>query len=348
MVVSSPFSVWRYRVYGLSLVCDFELPELSPPLDETDGKDTPADIIIELGAFLFPDDVKRDFASGAMPGHGLTFGEQQSQLFFARVGRFTASEGRHILVEPLEGLRASTWRLPLLGAVLALLLEQRGLFVLHAGAVDMGGFAAAFLGDKGQGKSTLNAAMAVAGFPLFSDDAVALEWADAESDTFPTALCGFAQIKLVPDAVRAVLDTEPLDLDLVAPDVEEIDKRSFMAPLAMQPLPLRHLFVLTSLEEEVAEAGQEKIEVALAPIETPEGVILRVLAPQEALLHLIPHTFGCRFGDLYLQGERKITHFRACAHLVSRCQVWELSRRRDLALLPATVAAITRFAALAT
>jgi len=221
-------------------------------------------------------------------------------------------------------------------------LEQRGLFVLHAGAVDMGGSAAAFLGDKGQGKSTLNAAMATAGFSLLSEDAVALQWSDDEKHTVPTALCGFAQVKLVPDAVRAVLNTEPEELALVAPQVENMDKRSFMAPMAKQPLPLRDLFILTSLDD---EANIERPKPFSPSYETPEGVEIRLLSPQEALLHLIPHTFGFRFGDLYLQGERKTTHFRACARLVSSCRVWELSRRRDLALLPATVATLARLVA---
>lgn len=318
----------RYYAYGLTFASDFLLPELPaiPPAQASKADTTP-DVVIELGAALSLEFVKNAAAEGAPLENSLRFSAQSARLLYSGVGRFTVSEGRHVLVEPLEGRGPSTLRLPLLGAVLALLLEQRGLFVLHAGAVDMGGFAAAFLGDKGQGKSTLNAALARAGYPLFSDDVVALSWPDASELKFPLTLCGFAQIKLVPDAVRAVLDAEPADWPAVAPELAEVDKRSFSAPLAAHPLPLRHLFILSSLDEE--DEGAEEVR-------------LRALTPQDALLHLMPHTFAARFGEFYLKDERRKTHFMQCARVVRECQVWELARRRDLALLPSTLESIAR------
>jgi hypothetical protein len=182
------------------------------------------------------------------------------------------------------------------------------------------------MGEKGQGKSTLNAALSCAGYPLLSDDVVALTWSAAPTMDSPLALSGFAQIKLVPDAVRAVLGGESADWPAVAPELAEVDKRSFTAPLAEKALPLRHVFVLSSLDAD----------------DSGEDVRLRLLSPQEALIHLMPHTFGARFGELYLKEERKKTHFRQCARLVNECQVWELARRRDLKLLPATIDAIAR------
>lgn len=318
----------RYYAYGLCFASDFALPELSAalPVPASESHAAP-DVVIELGSAITLDFVRSVTAEGAPLENSLDFSARRAQLLYSGVGRFTITDGRHILVEPLEETGASTWRLPLLGSVLALLLEQRGMFVLHAGAVDMGDFAAAFLGEKGQGKSTLNAALSCAGYPLLNDDVVALTWPGAPKTGFPIVLPGFAQIKLVPDAVRAVLGSDPADYPSVAPELSEFfEKRSFQAPLATNALPLHHLLVLSSLDAD----------------DSGEDVRLRPLSPQEALIQLIPHTFAARFGELYLKEERKKNHFRHCARLVSECQVWELARRRDLTLLPATIDAIAR------
>ena len=314
----------RHQSHGLTFACDFNLPELLRASD-----DQPPHVVIQVGDYISSEVVRSAGSPNFVLENVIDFQVGESSLFFSEVGRFTVTQGRHILIEPLQGTNPSTWRLPLLGSILALLLEQRGLFVLHAGAVDMGGFAAAFLGEKGQGKSTLNAALASAGYPLFADDVVALTWPD-DKQPYPLTLCGFAQIKLVPDAVRGVLQSEPGTLPAVAPELAEVDKRSFMAPLAVRPAPLRHLFVLSSLPDEIQDEVQD------------EGFQLRALTPQEALLQIMPHTFGARFGEMYLKDERKKAHFRQCARVVNECQVWELARRRDLALLPATIAAIAR------
>lgn len=339
-IVTSSRAVSCYQAYGLTFVCDFALPELTAVDKSQMPLGVVPDVVIQVGQFLSPAEVQLATAPGAAFEDVTRFEAHQSSLLFSDVGRFTITGGRHILVEPLEGRGASTWRLPLLGPVLALLLEQRGLFVLHAGAVEMGGVAVAFLGEKGQGKSTLNAAFASAGYPLFSDDVVALTWPESHNSTaFPLALSGFAQIKLVPDAVRAVLRGAPSDWPAVAPELSEVDKRVFMAPLAAHPRPLRHLFVLASLDEDHKEDEHKADSVSAAE---DEAVRLRALTPQQALIHLMPHTFAARFGDLYLKDGRKRTHFTQCVRVVRECRVWELARRRDLNLLPSTIDKVAR------
>ena len=341
--MASSFSNSLYQAYGLTLCSEFALPELPVAPDSN----SPPDVFIELGTCLKTAPVDNLGRPEAGLGKSHAFETGKAMLFFSSVGRFTVTDGRHILVEPLEGLGPSSWRLPLLGSVLALLLEQRDFFVLHAGALDMGGFAAAFLGRKGQGKSTLNAALSVAGYPLLSDDVVALRWHDFsnlplgnhqqnsnDDQTQPLVWPGFSQVKLRPDATRAVLKEEG-NWPAVAPELVQspFSKISFPAPLATRPLPLRHLFVLASLPDMESPLRNEAVG---------ENVRLRRLAPQEAFFQLLPNTYGARFGESYLKDARKKTHFAACARLVRECQIWELARRRDLALLPSTLEAIAQ------
>ena len=61
-------------------------------------------------------------------------------------------------------------RLFLLGSVWGALALQRGLLPLHASAVGRGRTVHAFTGPPGAGKSTLAAALAARGYPLFTDD----------------------------------------------------------------------------------------------------------------------------------------------------------------------------------
>jgi hypothetical protein len=62
-----------------------------------------------------------------------------------------------------------------LGIVIAFLLEQRRIPVLHAAGVSVDNQAVAFLAHSRQGKSTLAASFVEAGFPLFSDDMLPIE-----------------------------------------------------------------------------------------------------------------------------------------------------------------------------
>ena len=328
---------WHYRAYDLHIASDFELPELCAWPGAT--ADAP-DVTIILGAML--EGEKLEEAHRAE--QELKWGERQSCLYF-QIARFTVSDGNHVLVEPVEGYGPAAWRVPLLGSVLAALLEQRGLFALHAGALIFDNGAAAFLGDKGQGKSTLNAALSHAGFPLLNDDVTALqmpEGATGEAKGAPCALPGFSQVKLRPDAVRAATGTDPDQWHFVAPEIAELDKRAFQAPLAQTSAPLRALFVLHSAPDEAVpdEAATGTAQTIADSAEN--GLRLRRLSAQEALAQLIPHTFGARFGAGYLEGTRRKAHFLDCARLVNLCPVWELTRPRDLALLPATIDLIAR------
>ncbi|BCM90920.1 hypothetical protein IAD21_02783 [Abditibacteriota bacterium] len=309
--------------YGLRIASDFPLSDLptSPPTDRPDVR-------IELAGTLLRSEIERLVTIDSPIENVLSFEQAFSRVLFTEVGRFTVRGGTHVLVEPIEGTSASSWRLPLLGSILALLLEQRTLLALHAGAVEMSGpdgtpIACAFAGEKGQGKSTLGASLSLAGFPLLCDDVLGLEIPSNRSNP-PIARVGFGGIKLVPDAVRAILNIAPEELPHVSPELSdgaELDKRYFVAPLAQAERPLRHVFLLASHEADPHR----------------DDITLRSLAPQEALALLLPHTFAARWGELYLKGAVRSAHFKACAQVVASCHIWELSRRRDLKLLPQTI-----------
>jgi hypothetical protein len=63
----------------------------------------------------------------------------------------------------------------LTGSVVAYLLSADGHLVLHASAVEVGGAALAFVGQSGQGKTTMATLMCAAGYPLVADDLLPVE-----------------------------------------------------------------------------------------------------------------------------------------------------------------------------
>lgn len=278
--------VSMYRGYGLTIQSALRLPELL-----TEAKQPP-DVVIRF------DTIRQQ---------QLAPGPCEDYLSWESVGRFLVREGREILIQPAPGVDEATVRLPLLGSVLATLLRQRGYLVLHGSAVVVGDGAAVFLANKGCGKSTLAATMYRLGCQIIADDVVALDLSSLDG---PQVLPGFPQLKLWPDAVRA-LGGSPSDLPCLAPDYE---KRAWVARdrFCRERVPLRRVNVL-----------------AIGP-----ELESRRLRPQDALQQVIAHSYFARLGNQALQGTDGAKHFRDCAGVVRSVAVNVLQRPPDLGLLP--------------
>ena len=89
----------------------------------------------------------------------------------------------------------------IVGPGLGVLLHRRGRLALHGSAVDVGGRAVVFLGQKGAGKSTTAAALLDRGHALLTDDLVAI---GHDAAGRPTVLPGPSQMKLWPASAEAV------------------------------------------------------------------------------------------------------------------------------------------------
>ena len=111
------------------------------------------------------------------------------------------SDARTIEFRPLEHATQHTLTTYLLGQVLSFSLLSFGCEPLHATAVVVDGSAVAFLGDCGDGKSTLGAAFLARGYPLLTDDVLALQF----DRTGVIAHAGPARLKLFPSVARSLL-----------------------------------------------------------------------------------------------------------------------------------------------
>jgi hypothetical protein len=72
------------------------------------------------------------------------------------------------------------------GTVVAYLLSADGQLVLHASAVEVNGSALAFVGQSGQGKTTMATLMCAEGYPLVADDLLPVEARAPEVVCFPS------------------------------------------------------------------------------------------------------------------------------------------------------------------
>jgi hypothetical protein len=140
-------------------------------------------------------------------------------------GAFSLPHGEdRIDIDPEPGAADAALEEALLGPALALALARRGVFVLHASAVVIGGGVVGFLGESGAGKSTLARLLAAEGLPRAADDLLAVTEG-------PAALPHFPQLKLGAAEMASIAGLEPryplLGLYELAPGEE----------VAAEPLP---------------------------------------------------------------------------------------------------------------
>ena len=237
-----------YAAFGLSLASNRPVPGLleSPPHHTVDTRiwlDTPA-----------PFEAHRD-------SRQVWYTSDQDGRAEPALRVFRTEDGRHFTLQYSDGTtflvnREATdvWAswcesstledtaTYLLGPVLGFVLRLRGLACLHASAVVIGDGAVALMGPAGAGKSTTAAALGLQGYPLVTEDVVALEKTSRGFDVRP----GFPQVRLWPDSVRLLCGHR----DALPRLTPTWDKRAldFTQPglrFHPHPLPLRAVYLLS-------------------------------------------------------------------------------------------------------
>jgi hypothetical protein len=286
-----------YTAYGLEFESDIELPELlaAPSSEETAcATGRSARVSVRLGRI----EIRQSQRAAAPPVAWISRGD--ACLLYDGIAAYHITGGRSIVIDRAPGADDRVVRLFLLGPALALLLHQRGLLVLHASGVAIGGRAAVFVAEKGEGKSTLAAALHARGFPLVADDVVPVDLSDPAR---PIAYPGFPQLKLSPEAAVQMGD-EPADLPRVHPDFQKRARRA-ASDFSTQPLPLSCVFVL----------------------ETADRLAIEPLTPQQRFVELVRHSYLAQL--LESTGEAA-DHFRMVVQLAQCTAVLRLQRRREL------------------
>lgn len=251
----------QYDAYGLRWSSYISMPELQVARNQTEPGHV--DVHIETAEL-------HDLWAEWNVGNG-NFVARDGRFLFRidRIGMFCMERGRRILISPEPDADEKKTRLYILGTCMAVIMMQRGVLPLHGSAVVIDGWAYAFVGHSGAGKSTLSAALASRGYPLLTDDIVALTW-DAGGRAIVSP--GYPQQKLW----QASLDGFGMESQHYATVHAEITKYA---------IPVQHYFH----DSPVPLGGI--FELAPKPDAAPGPIQLHEVEGLERLHLLCTHTF---------------------------------------------------------
>lgn len=291
---AKPAPPYHYRAFGLSIASDIDLPEL------VKAKAPNPDLEIRLV------DTGRIFPDPQAEGE-FRFGDDECFLLYPQIGAFRVLPPGRIEVEPVPGVDPGLVCFPLLGPVIAWLLQGRGAFLLHGSALCVNGEAVGFLGDKGAGKSTTAGAFLRAGHALLTDDLVVIEGLEhGEGRILPA----FPQVKLSREASAS----------LALPQVRERPK----VPIVQD----KERFLL----------GQGFAETERAPgtfflLLRGDDFGLQWLGPTERMKAFLRFSYGTRFGMRGITPSIAARHARQCPALAHQTRAAILTVPHDLGRL---------------
>jgi hypothetical protein len=298
-----------YNICGLSIKSDISVPQLSP----ADGKEPDyAFNVLTTGSapvcrwrrhFSLPD---------GKPWMSVGGRNADFHLRFSKLAHFRVSGSEKEICcycksdIPLESIVHL-----FLDMVVPLVLSQQDRMVLHAGAVMISGKIIAFLGETGQGKSSITASFGQKGFAVVTDDCLVVE--DTERHHICTPL--YPGLRLWPDAVLALFGDD-LSLPAVAhyTDKRRLGPEKGLLIFCSEPGPLDQIYVLSTQQKK-----KDNRTITIDP-----------LSPREAFMELVKHPYRLGLNPR----ERLRGEFQTLGRLVNSLAVRRICYPRDYALLP--------------
>ena len=310
----------RYRLYGLDLECDHEIPFLlfsarseSPaPISIVTGR-RPDWVHNALALPVTPVPLRRAVAAGDFSSFAL------DSLGADRFFRLRYGDGTTFVVDsdarliwgvcppPFTPEDLATY---LVGPVMGFVLRRRGILALHASCFCAGNQAFALCGGASTGKSTTAAAMALTGVPILCEDIAALRELHANFLVAP----GYPRINLWPDSAAALLGKSRA-LPRITPnwDKQFLSLDGTVATFEPLELPLAAIYVLDTRS---ASDNAPRIE------DVSQGA---------AALLLVQNTYM----NYLLDQEQRALEFDAVTRLAARVPVKRVTPSSDPAKLTA-------------
>ena len=298
----------RYEAFGVTIESAFPLPEL-PALDDASatGAESPldstaADVEIRRGTVE-----PVTGADDGEPGRSVAVDPDGLTVTFDVLGSVRVEGGERVVVDLLDETLASSkvLRRVIEGQILAVVLHQRGLLVLHASAVAIDDRAALFVGPQGAGKTTTAAACYAEGFDLLDDDVVAVE---IDDDGRPAVRPGVPELKLYPETATA---------------------------LGVPVSPAEHHDAGSAKQYHYPSVDANRTTVPLAGcyrLATGETLELTEIPPRERFVTLLVNTYTAGLLD---ETETSPEHFQLCSSVLDAAPIQELTRPDALDDLPA-------------
>ncbi|MBL8295343.1 MAG: hypothetical protein JNN08_26090 [Bryobacterales bacterium] len=229
---------WHYSVCGLVIESDQPIQELRP---HPPGS---PDLVVRWNVDQLPASTQNWFRQWPLTGRPWLRFARTEGGYLLRFGDWAdfwvSASGSLVLCRPDPATPDHTVKHMFLDQTLPLLLSRRGSAVFHASAVQTEHGAVVFSGPSGRGKSTLAGYFAGLGYPLITDDCLAVRIA---GDSF-TVLPAYPGVRLWQDSLQ-FLAPQAHDLPAVSHDK---DKRRYAPeetlPFTGDPVPLRRFYFL--------------------------------------------------------------------------------------------------------
>lgn len=279
--------MYSYQLYGLTFQSTFQLldvGELPSPLQP--------DVTIQLVS----DGCVSDYVPSevAQQPIALQIDRMDALVYLQNTGVFLVQGGCKIVVVSAQHAEQEQICQAVLGVVLAVLLYQRGLYILHGSAAAIEDMAIAFLGDSGAGKSSALAAVVDQGFIGVTDDLTALDPSITPLTIYP----GVPRIKLSA-AVASQLQLAPSSICTA-------DESTFSLATPLHSFVLHNLYIL-----------EYDCQWSIEPIPKSQAII--ELLRFAGLKSVLP--------------VRNRYHFQQAAQLANDISLYKLRRPRDLSQL---------------
>ena len=232
------------------------------------------------------------------------------KLFYSDGTRFLVdSSGRNIWATWPDTLTLEDTVIYLEGPVLGFVLRLRGVTCLHASAVAVDSQALTLVGPAGAGKSTTAATFASLGFPILSDDVVALS--DGGASFLVNA--GYPRVRLWPESFVNLYGSS----DSLPPLTPTWDKRYLDLTengyrFQNEPLPLGAIYFIA---ERASDASRPRIEAVGA---------------REGMMLLVKNTYTNYMLDMTLRAQE----FELLSRLVAHVPLRQINPHTDPTHLP--------------
>jgi len=288
--------LWKtYEAYGLKI-------RSSVALDELPASSAPhADVVIGYGrqpAWTLDFEGRR---------HAVHVGDGVARFWFEELGGVTVKGGNRITVHLNGGVGREYVKLYVEGMMLAMLLHQRGMCVLHASVVEISGRTVALMGHLGAGKSSIAAGLYARGHRVLADDNAAV----LLSGVVPTVMPAYPHVKLFP-SIASVLGFKSESLTALH-DSQKKMAGNVSDGFRATPEPLRVIYVL----------GRDHA----ADITPLSGV--------QSTVELVRNSIPTRWGH---PGDAK--QLISCANLARHVPMFAVRTFSDLAALPPLISSL--------
>jgi hypothetical protein len=311
----------HYFAYGLPVHSNLVIPGLSEILG--DGEDACTHVVFgKLPDWLTTSDI-----SEPQPWYISDYLDEQNQpalrvdsvnqgqhLYFRYTDgtEFVVSQdGSEIWANWPDNLTLEDTLTYLLGPIFGAILRLGGSVCLHASAVEIENRVAVFIGNSGAGKSTTAAAFAQNGYPVLSDDVVAL----IDLGNRFLARPAYPRIRLWKESVAALYGSADA-LPAIVPtnltwDKQYLDLSQPGYCFQSKPLPIGAIYFLSERSSELTAPRIEAVEA------------------QQQLLYLLGNTYASRFINKTMRSQE----FEVLSRVTRHIPIRQIIPHRDLACL---------------